>query len=175
MSLFSTILSKLGLGKPAEETPAAPAPAVAKEKDALDNAYPEAPKPVTPAAPAPVAAPPAKPAVVNPAAPVPPKVVNPAASAPPVVKPAPVAVVDVVKKLEKLSEGSGLNWKVSIVDLLKLLDIDSSREARKELATELGCPAELMGDSAKMNTWLHKTVLTKIAENGGNIPKELLD
>ena len=47
--------------------------------------------------------------------------------------------------------------------------------ARKELATELGCPAELMGDSAKMNMWLHKTVLNKIAENGGNIPKELLD
>ena len=59
--------------------------------------------------------------------------------------------------------------------LLKLLDIDSSLTARKELATELNCPAELMGDSAKMNTWLHKTVLAKIAENGGNIPQELLD
>ena len=58
---------------------------------------------------------------------------------------------------------------------LKLLDINSSYEARKELATELGCPADLMGESAKMNMWLHKTVLNKIAENGGNIPKELLD
>ena len=47
--------------------------------------------------------------------------------------------------------------------------------ARKELATELGCPAELMDDSAKMNMWLHKTVLRKLAENGGNVPQELLD
>ena len=68
-----------------------------------------------------------------------------------------------------------LNWRTSIVDLLKLLDIDSSFNARKELATELGCPADLMGDSAKMNMWLHKTVLQRIADNGGNVPKELLD
>jgi len=86
-----------------------------------------------------------------------------------------ISEVDVVKQLEKLSVGSGLDWKVSIVDLLKLLDIDSSREARNELAVELGCPADLMHDSAKMNTWLHKTVLKKIAENGGNIPQSLLD
>ena len=89
--------------------------------------------------------------------------------------PAAVSVVDVVKHLEQLSAGSSLNWKVSIVDLLKLLDIDSSREARNELATELGCPPDLMKDSAKMNVWLHKTVLKKIAENGGNIPASMLD
>ena len=90
---------------------------------------------------------------------------------------APIAVseVDVVKHLTELSAGKDLNWKVSIVDLLKLLEIDSSREARNELATELGCPAELMLDSAKMNVWLHKEVLKKIAENGGNIPQSLLD
>ena len=90
---------------------------------------------------------------------------------------APVAIseVDVVKHLAELSVGKDLNWKVSIVDLLKLLEIDSSREARNELATELGCPAELMHDSAKMNVWLHKEVLKKIAENGGNIPQSLLD
>ena len=70
-----------------------------------------------------------------------------------------------------LPKEQDLNWKVSIVDLLKLLDIDSSREARNELATELGCPADLMSDSAKMNVWLHKTVLKKISENGGNIPQ----
>ena len=86
-----------------------------------------------------------------------------------------VSEVDVVKKLEQLGAGTGLDWKVSIVDLLKLLKIDSSREARNELAKELGCPAELMSDSAKMNTWLHKAVLKKIAENGGNIPQSLLD
>jgi hypothetical protein len=83
--------------------------------------------------------------------------------------------VDVVKKLEQRSAGSGLNWKVSIVDLLKLLDIDSSLEARKELARELNAPADVMNDSARMNIWLHKTVLRKIAENGGNIPPSLLD
>lgn len=68
-----------------------------------------------------------------------------------------------------------LNWRSSIVDLLKLLGLDSSFAARKELAVELGCPAEKMGDSAQMNMWLHKTVLQKLADNGGNIPKELLD
>lgn len=94
---------------------------------------------------------------------------------PPVnINPRAMAEVDVVKKLEQLSVGKGLNWKVSIVDLLKLLDIDSSREARNELATELGCPANLMSDSAKMNVWLHKEVLRRIAVNGGNIPQNLL-
>ncbi len=88
---------------------------------------------------------------------------------------APMSEVDVVKKLEAMNKDSGLNWKTSIVDLLKILDIDSSREARNELAKELGCPADLMSDSAKMNTWLHKAVLKKIAQNGGIVPKELLD
>ena len=88
---------------------------------------------------------------------------------------APMSEVDVVKKLETLSAGKGLNWKVSIVDLLKLLDLDSSREARNELAQELGAPAEVMSDSARMNTWLHKEVLRRVAQNGGNIPRELLD
>jgi hypothetical protein len=60
------------------------------------------------------------------------------------------------------------------VDLLKLLGLESSFAARKELAVELGCPSEKMGDSAQMNMWLHKTVLQKLADNGGNIPKELL-
>ncbi|GAB1469471.1 hypothetical protein MASR2M66_03470 [Chloroflexota bacterium] len=91
------------------------------------------------------------------------------------VAPRAVSEVDVVKQLEGLAAGKGLNWKVSIVDLLKLLDLDSSREAREELAKELNCPADMMGDSAKMNVWLHKEVLRKIAANGGNIPKDLLD
>lgn len=84
-------------------------------------------------------------------------------------------MVDVMSKLETMSKGSGLNWKQSIVDLLKVLGMDSSLTSRKELAEELACPADLMNDSAKMNTWLHKTVLQKIAENGGNVPQELLD
>jgi len=88
-----------------------------------------------------------------------------------------IVEVDVVAKLEGLATASAekLNWKVSIVDLLKLLGLDSSLTARKELATELGCPAQAMGDSAQMNVWLHKTVLQKLAQNGGNIPPELLN
>ena len=82
--------------------------------------------------------------------------------------------VDVTKKLDEMSAGSGLNWRQSIADLLAVLDIDNSFSARKELAVELACPAELMGDSAKMNIWLHKTVLQKISENGGNVPQDLL-
>ncbi len=89
----------------------------------------------------------------------------------------PMREVDVVAQLEQkaATNPQKLNWRTSIVDLLKLLDIDSSLNARKELATELGCPAGLMGDSAQMNMWLHKTVLAKLAANGGNVPKELLD
>ena len=88
-----------------------------------------------------------------------------------------VALVDVVAQLEQRAAANPqqLNWRTSIVDLLKLLAIDSSLAARKELATELGCPAELLGDSAKMNMWLHKTVLAQIAANGGNVPKDLLN
>ena len=120
----------------------------------------EAPAPAPRPSPAPVPSP-ASPAVVP---------VEP----PP---PAPIAVVDVVAQLEKLAAANPqeLNWRTSIVDLLKLLDIDSSYSARKELATELGCPADLMGDSARMNVWQHKTGLAKIAANGGNVPKDLLD
>jgi len=89
----------------------------------------------------------------------------------------PGCVVDVSAKLEGLAAANPqkLNWKTSIVDLLKLLDRDSSLAARTALATELGCPADRMGDSAAMNIWLHKTVLRKLAENGGNIPRDLLD
>jgi len=116
------------------------------------------------AAPTPVPYPPAAPA--SPGA-------KPVAPPPPT----PVALVDVVAQLERRAAANPqkLNWRTSIVDLLKLLEIDSSLAARKELATELGCPAELMGDSAKMNVWLHKSVLARIAANGGNVPKDLLD
>jgi len=138
MSLFGTILEKLGFTHAAAQ--AAPAPQAA---------------PAAPAAPAAQAAP------VTPAAP-------PA--------PAAMTVVDVMSKLDGLAAANPqkLNWKVSIVDLMKLLNLDSSLTARKELATELECPADKMGDSAQMNVWLHKTVLQKLADNGGNVPKELL-
>lgn len=116
------------------------------------------------------------------AAPPPPPVQAPPQAAapmapPPPPPPRPIAVVDVVAQLEEWAAATPqkLNWKTSIVDLLKLLDLDSSLTARKELAAELGCPADFMGDSARMNVWLHKTVLKRIADNGGNIPVELLD
>ncbi len=155
MGLFNTILEKLGLKKDKPEEAATPTkPAVAAPAMAKEAAAPAAkPKPAAPAMDSKE-----RDAIIKDALP-----------------PAAMSEVDVVKKLEELSAGKELNWKVSIVDLLKLLDIDSSREARNELAKELGCPDDMMGDSAKMNTWLHKTVLKKIAANGGNIPKELLD
>lgn len=166
MGLFSKILDKLGLHKEKEQ-PAVAAPTASK---------PAAPAPAPKPGAAPASIPAARPASPAPAAKPQdefkdarvPQAVQPAA-------PKPISEVDVVKHLEELSRGKNLNWKVSIVDLLKLLDLDSSYEARVELAKELNCPPELMNDSAKMNTWLHKTVLKKIAENGGNIPKDLLD
>lgn len=99
---------------------------------------------------------------------------TPAAPAAPVVNP--IAMVDVMALLTEKAANhpEKLNWKTSIVDLLKLLGLDSSLAARKELAKELYCPDELMADSAKMNMWLHKNVLGHIAANGGNIPQELL-
>lgn len=121
------------------------------------------------AAAAPVITPP--PAAASPA-PEPARVA--AAPAEPVVQP--IAMVDVVALLaEKAAKHpEKLNWKTSIVDLLKLLGLDSSLAARKELAKELYCPDDKMADSAQMNMWLHKQVLGHIAANGGNIPKELL-
>ncbi|WP_323024099.1 DUF3597 domain-containing protein [Castellaniella sp.] len=88
-----------------------------------------------------------------------------------------ISVVDVAGQLEQKAAANPqkLNWKTSIVDLMKLLDMDSGLGARKELATELGCPADKMGDSAQMNMWLHKAVLARLAENGGNVPADLLD
>ena len=131
MSLFNTILSRLGIGR----ATAAPTP--------------------TPQRMPPSSASPAS---------------TPASSRPP------AASVDIAAQLEQRAAANPqkLNWRTSIVDLLKLLDMDSSLAGRKALATELGCPADLMGDSAKMNTWLHKTVLARVAANGGKVPQELL-
>jgi hypothetical protein len=119
------------------------------------------------AAPVPTAAP--APMEAAPAGEAPAQAATPAAGA--------MSSVDVAALLEGLAAANPqkLNWRPSIVDLLKLLNLDSSLAVRKELAEELGCPADLMGDSAAMNTWLHKTVLRKLAENGGQIPPELLD
>ncbi|WP_434771031.1 DUF3597 domain-containing protein [Pseudomonas entomophila] len=92
--------------------------------------------------------------------------------------PAPAALsqVDVAAKLDGLAAQNSekLNWKTSIVDLLKLLNIDSSLANRKELAKELNYTGST-DDSAAMNLWLHKAVLKKLSENGGQVPADLLD
>jgi Domain of unknown function (DUF3597) len=92
----------------------------------------------------------------------------PAASA------APAQSVDVAPILDKAvaAKGEKLEWRTSIVDLMKALDIDSSFTARKELAKELGYTGD-SNDSATMNIWLHKQVMAKLAANGGKLPPEI--
>ena len=141
MSIFNTILEKLGIQKkPAATVAPAVRPGPAKF--------------------GPRVAPERRPTVYGPNVP----------------KSVEIPMVDVVSKLDSLAAKNPekLNWKLSIVDLLKLLGLDASGAAIKELAVELGCPESEMNDSYKRNVWLHKTLLKKIAENGGNIPQNLL-
>jgi hypothetical protein len=203
MNIFESILEKLGLKKPETGTtpekpssaaPVQPTPTPASKpavslvhdhealaeaasafshKDSRPVPASVAAKPVQPAAPAPV---PSAPVEVEK------DVAQAAATSGPAAAVAThpaMEMVDVVAKLNKLAKDSGqpYDWKASIVDLLKLLHIDSSLEARKQLAQELDCPPELMKDkdSRNMNIWLHKTVMQKLAENGGNVPRELID
>src|SRR5215831_19109854 len=98
------------------------------------------------------------------------------ASAQPASAPAAAAkVVDVAAILDGFAANNPekLDWKKSIVDLMKLVGMDSSFKARKQLAQELNYTGD-PNDSASMNVWLHKQVLIKIAENGGKVPQELL-
>jgi hypothetical protein len=85
-----------------------------------------------------------------------------------------MAQVDVAVVLTKLAEQSKekLDWRKSIVDLMKLLNLDSSLTARKQLAQELHYSGD-QNDSASMNVWLHKQVMQKLAENGGKVPADL--
>jgi hypothetical protein len=158
MKLFNTLMSKIfGSSTPAASTSSAPSSSA-------------------PAGNAPVAAPP--PPAGNPpgaavAAPPPPRGNPPgiaAASAPPPPQ------VDVTAILDGMAAKNPerLDWKKSIVDLMKLVGMDSSLGARKELATELGYTGD-QSDSASMNIWLHKQVMQKLAENGGKVPQNLLD
>jgi hypothetical protein len=86
----------------------------------------------------------------------------------------PQAAVDVSAILDKLTQEAGekLDWRKSIVDLMKLIHLDSSLTARQQLAKELNFTGN-PSDSASMNIWLHKEVMTKLAENGGKVPEEL--
>lgn len=106
-----------------------------------------------------------------------PTVAAPAAGAPaPPPASASLSAVDLEAVMTERAGKAGqpLNWRTSIVDLLKLLDLDSGLAARKELAKELGYTAD-MNDSAAMNVWLHKQVMRRIAENGGTVPADLKD
>jgi Domain of unknown function (DUF3597) len=87
---------------------------------------------------------------------------------------APAQSVDVAPILDKAvaAKKEKLEWRTSIVDLMKALDIDSSLTARKELAKELGYTGD-SNDSATMNVWLHKQVMTKLAANGGKLPPDI--
>ena len=102
-----------------------------------------------------------------------------AASRPPAQAPATQPAsqpVDVEASLEGMAAKSGqkLNWRTSIVDLMKLVGMDSSLENRKELARELGYTGDT-GDSAAMNIWLHKRVMKELAAHGGKVPANMLD
>ena len=90
--------------------------------------------------------------------------------------PAPIPKAEVEAIIAKIEADRGVkyNWRQSIVDLMKLLDLDSSLGARKELAQELGYKGALDG-SAEMNVWLHKQVMEKLAEGGGKVPASLKD
>jgi 3-oxoacyl-ACP reductase-like protein len=124
--------------------PAAPSTSAAPPNTALASAAPSAPTtPASAAAPAPVSE--------------------------------PAKTVDVTAILDDLAAKNPekLDWRKSIVDLMKLVGIDSSLSARKQLATELHYSGDA-NDSAAMNVWLHKEVIIKLAENGGKVPQELL-
>ena len=99
-----------------------------------------------------------------------------AAPAPAASAPAAAASVDIVPILDAAAKKSGqkLDWRHSIVDLMKAVGMDASLAERKELAAELGYTGDT-GDSAKMNMFLHKALMKRLSENGGKVPADLLD
>jgi hypothetical protein len=132
-------------------------PAAQNSSQAAPGAQQRAPQPTQPPAQQPSQQPQAAPAASTPAA-------------------APMQQVDVEAVLNNMQQQSGqqLNWRTSIVDLLKLLGLDSSLQARKELAAELNYSGDT-NDSASMNIWLHRQVMNKLAANGGKVPADLKD
>ncbi len=163
MGFFDRIRDKIfgsaEAAEPAQQPTAAPTPAPSPAPTPAPASAGGAP------ASAPAAPQPQTPAPASPAAPA----GTPSTSAP-------SQPVDVAAILEAKAKAAGqpLDWRRSIVDLLKLLDLDSSLSARKELAQELHYTGDT-NDSATMNTWLHKAVMTKLAENGGQVPADLRD
>ena len=150
MGMLTSLISKIfGHANVASSAPATPA------NTTIESAT--APSATTPAA-----------SAVSPATPAP-------AATPPEPVAAPAQSVDVTAILDNLAAKNPekLDWKKSIVDLLKLVDMDSSLSARKKLASELHYTGD-ENDSATMNIWLHKQVLKELSEHGGKIPQELL-
>jgi hypothetical protein len=155
MSIFGKIASAI-FGTPAN---ASPAPEGGYAGPAASTSAPVAAAPTAPVVVAAATAPASAPA---------------ASAAPAAAPAAKMATVDVSTVMDKIADESDeeLDWRKSIVDLMKLLKLDSSLKSRKELATELKYSGD-MNDSASMNIWLHKQVMTKLAANGGVVPKEL--
>ncbi|MGF9567424.1 DUF3597 domain-containing protein [Neorhizobium sp. JUb45] len=154
MSIFSKIKNAIWGHPAAAATPSASATAAASPEPAVTSAAP-----------------------VGGTAPVAPATSGTsAASSPASTAAASSQPVDIAPILEAAVKSSGqkLDWKRSIVDLMKALGMDASLAERKELADELGYTGEKNG-SAEMNTWLHKALLKKLAENGGKVPADLLD
>ncbi|MBA3833553.1 MAG: DUF3597 domain-containing protein [Chthoniobacterales bacterium] len=147
MGLFNTLMTKIFSHASSSAAPA-PAPASAPATQGSP----------TPAMPAPAAS------------------GAPAASTAPRTPPTPTQPIDVAAILDKLAAQNSekLDWKHSIVDLMKLVGMESSLSARKELAQDLHYSGDT-NDSATMNTWLHKEVMQKLAANGGKIPQDLLN
>lgn len=150
MSIFESIRD--AIFRHGAPSPGAPSPGTTTARSAPPTSTPP-PRPQSSATP-----------TATPAAPKP-------ANAAPTAAP---AAVDVESTLDKLASKSGqtLNWRTSIVDLMKLLDLDSSLEHRKQLAKELGYTGNPQ-DSASLNIWLHKEVMAKLAANGGKVPATL--
>jgi Domain of unknown function (DUF3597) len=154
MSIFGSIMSAI-FGHSSSQAPAATDEAATPAAQSAPAAAPaEAPVDAAPAAAAPAAE-------------------IPATQSAPAAAPA-GAPVDVAAIMDNLTSQAPekLDWRNSIVDLMKLINLDSSLAARKELAQELNYTGD-MNDSASMNIWLHKEVMTKLAENGGKVPDEL--
>jgi hypothetical protein len=151
MGMLTNLISKIF-----SHAPAATSSSAAPPSTTIESAT--APSPTSPAA-----------------SPVAPATAAPATAAPETNAPAPTQAVDVTAILDGLAgkNPQKLDWRKSIVDLMTLIDMDSSLSARKKLATELHYSGD-QNDSASMNIWLHKEVITKLAENGGKVPPELL-
>jgi hypothetical protein len=177
-SIFNTILDKLGIHKKetpkesaATTTPAVPTTTYEPGFSGSYGAPAQGPH-VSPPAPAGAPRPPA----YTPGGTYPPAGTVPT-TPPTQAAPAEMPMVDVVSHLDYLAKTGpiqGLNWRMSINDLMALLGLPHKAQDIKNLAIELGCPEKEMGDSYSRNVWTHQALLKKIAENGGNIPANLL-